>query len=535
VNCRYLSAFFVNNFHPIAFSNKRKKLCLWAESKTIIKMKRIIYGFLLFSASLMVVSCGEDNNEEILKYTTDKTLAIVKINLQQLDKKLPKDQILKDQSGNFSDEEKEKLKLFMNADENGIDVEKPLYIVTDQDKDGFAFSFFGWLTNPSKFEANFSKISGKKIHIDDTKKLIYSDDSLIGAINDDDMIVLSRHVGNPMAGMYGGSTGPGTAAGDKFYADLWKRKPLENKNTVEQIKKSLDSEADVSSWVNLYGLVNTFSKGYIETLAINKLLMGAGFGVNLNFGDGKIEFKGSTFFNDDLKKLVTKYYNGKSVDYNIVKSVDIDRTKSYMLAYMSPDFVKYFVKEAGFESMVNNFFASKNMDLTLEEITNALTGQYAFVQFREDKTAQPEAAVDEYGYPAYHYQQPKFLVALGINGNKAQKLINLLNSQPMVAQTAKIYTNKELLVVATDENDLALLKANKAAVNSTLKKPSGVTGYSWSDSEDMNKLLENSNRKVKMVSMESVSNVKDGNFSSDFTITLDKSKKNALHYLLGYE
>ncbi|AWI25881.1 hypothetical protein [Flavobacterium pallidum] len=496
-------------------------------------MKKIVYGFLLFSAALMV-SCGkDDNNEEILKYTTDKTLAIVKVNLQQLDKKLPKDEMLKDQSGHFSEKDKEKLELFLNADKNGLDIEKPLYLLTDQEKDGFAFSFFGWLTDKSKFEANFSRISGTKIHIDETKKLIYSDSNLIGSINDD-MIVLSRNVGNPMAGMYGGARPADSNASDKFYAELWKRKPIENKNTLEQIKSSLDSDADVSSWINLYGMVNTFSKGYIETLAINKLLIGAGFGVNMNFGEGKIEFKGSTFFNDDLKKLVEKYYKGKTADYDIVKNIDIDKTKNYSLGYMSPDFFRYFVKEAGFESMANNFLASRNV--TLEEITSALSGQYAFAQFRDDNTAaQAAPQVDEYGYPILPYSQPRMLLALGINGDKAQKLINLVSAEPMLAQAAKVYSNKELLVVASNENDLALLKTNKTATNSTLKKQSGVTGYSWSDSSDVNNLLENGSRKVKVVSMESVSNVKDGNFTSDITITLDKSKKNVLHYLMGYE
>lgn len=498
-------------------------------------MKRIIYGFLLFSATLLAVSCGsDDSNEEILKYTTDKTLAIVKVNLQQLDKKLPKEEIMKDESGNFSEKDKEKLKLFMNADENGIDVEKPLYLMTDQNKDGFVFSFFGWLTNPSKFEANFSKISGTKIKIDEAKNLIYSNDNLIGAINDH-MIVLSQNVTNPMNSMYGSSrvnaSGP---ANDQFYADLWKRKPLENKNAVEQIKKSLDSESDVSSWINLYGMINTFSKGYIETLAIDKVLKGAGMGFSLNFGEGKIEAKGSTFFNDDLKKLVEKYYSGKSIDYSIVKNIDIDRSKSYAVGYMSPEFFRYFIKEAGFETMANNFLESKN--LTVEEITNALSGHYAFVQFREDKNeSQAVPEVDEYGYPVPYYPQPKMLLALGINGGKAKKIVDLINAEPMLTQNAKVYSNNELLVVSNDDKGMEMVKSNKTAVNSTLKKKSDVTTYSWSDSEDINKMIERSDRKVKMVSMESSSNVKDGNFSSDITITLDKSKKNVLHYLMGYE
>ncbi|AWA29991.1 hypothetical protein HYN48_07830 [Flavobacterium magnum] len=496
-------------------------------------MKKIIYGLAVCLAILMA-SCGKDSdNEEILKYTTEKTLAIVKINLQQLDKKLPKDEMLNDKTGNFSDKDREKMELFLNADKNGVDIERPLYLMTDQDRDGFAFSFFGWLADQSKFTANFSKITGSKIRIDATTQLIYANDQLIGSIQDD-MIVLSRHVGNPMAMVYGGSTGsPDNTLTAGFYTALWKRKPVDNKNAIDQIEKSLDSGSDVSSWINLYGMINTFSKGYIETLAVNKLLIGAGFGVSLNFGEGKIAFKGSTFFNDDLKKLVQKFYNGKTVDYNIVKNIEIDRTKNYSLGYMSPEFIRYFVKEAGFESMANNFLESRG--ITLEEITNALTGQYAFTQFREDDTAQAAPQVDEYGFPVVSYAQPKFLLALGIHADKAQKLIGLVTAEPMLEQNAKVYHDKELLVVATNENDMALLKTNKPAVNSSLKKQSGVTGYSWSDASDANNMLQTGNRKLKVVSMESISNVRDGNFTSEVTITVDKSKKNVLHYLMGYE
>jgi len=522
-------------------------------------MKKIIYGFLLFTVGIMTVSCGSDSSDKvILQYTTDKTLAIVKINLDQLDKKLPKEEMLKDDSKKLSASEKEKMELFLNADKNGIDIEKPLYIVTEQNDKGFAFSFFGWLSDQAKFETNFSKISGKKITIDKTKNLIYADSELIGGIKDK-MIVLARGEGNPMEGMYGRVPANGGALTEKFYTDLWARKPLEDKNTVAQIEKSLEAKADISTWVNLYGVINTVSKGYIETLAVNKLLLNSGIGFNLNFEEGKIKLNTNTFFNEDLKKLVEQYYKGKSVDYSIVKNIDLDTAKSFGIGYVSFDFMKHLVKEAGFEAMVNNVLESQG--LTFEEITAALNGNYAFVMYKDvepapaaapaEDTADMAASTEDdiVGYEDPYVQaydpyaampKPNTLVALGINGAKAKKLIDLINkNSPAFSSYGQIYSNNNLLVFSTQESNLSLLKSNKAAANKKLDKKSGVNSYTWASGEDINTLIGSKlgakEGTVKMTKMESVSKIEDGNATSEVTITLDKDKKNALHYLMGYE
>ena len=488
-------------------------------------MKRILYGFLMFSAGLMAVSCGSDGTDDvILGFTTDNTIAIVKVDLNRLDEKLPKEEIMKDKSNKFSASDKEKMKLFMNAKDNGIDIEKPMYMMTDKEKDQFAFSFIGWLDDQAKFETNFSKISETKITIDKAKNLIYSDKNLIGSIKDD-MIVLSRTAGNPMGNLMGGGYAPSGEgeATEKFYTEFWTRKPTEKEALIAQVTKSLEADADMSAWVNVYAVVNTLSRGYVETLAVNKLLLDAGVGVNLNFDKGKIDFKTNTFFNEEMQKLVEKYYDGKGVDYDIVRNIDVDKAKMYSVGFFSVDFLKYFVKEAGFEPIANQVLESKG--LTLEDITAALNGKYAFAAFQE----QPVDPNDPYAYP-----KPSGVFALGINGDKANKIIDMIVADESFRYYAKMYHNKEVLVFATEDSQLQLLKDNKAAANKKLNKVSGVNSYTWATGEDFNKGFEGK-AKVKVVSMESTTKVEGGNGSSETVIKLDKDKKNALHYIFGYE
>ncbi|WP_294821718.1 hypothetical protein [uncultured Flavobacterium sp.] len=489
-------------------------------------MKRILYGFLMFSVGLMAVSCGSDSADEtILGYTTDNTIAIVKVNLDRLDEKLPKKEMMNDKSDKFSASEKEKMELFMNAEDNGIDITKPLYLMTDKDKDRFSFSIIGWLDDEAKFEKNFSKISETKITINKEKNLVYSDKELIGSIKDG-MIVLAKAAGNPMDGLMGRSAYAPSNNGEvteKFYADFWNRKPTEKEAMIGQIEKSLQADADMSAWVNVYTVVNTLSKGYIETLAVNKLILDAGVGFNLNFDKGKIDFRTNTFFNEEMQKLVKKYYDSKGVDYDIVKNIELDQAKMYSVGFFSIDFLKYFIKEAGFEPMANSVLQYQG--LTLEDITNALNGKYAFAMFPE----QPAPADDPYAYP-----KPSGVLVLGINGDKAGKLINAIEAEPNFSYYAKMFHNKDMLVFATEDSQLEQLKANKAAANKKLNKVSGVNSYTWATGEDFNKGFQG-HAKAKVISIESTSKIDGGNGSSETVIKLDKDKKNALHYLFGYE
>ena len=484
-------------------------------------MKKIIYATLSITILLLIASCGSKNNKQVLKYTTDKTIAISKINLEQLDEKFPKEEMLKDSSNNFSSIDKEKFKLFFNANENGIDIEEPLYILVDQDKENFATSFIVKVDDTKKFETNFSKITDTQIKIDKAKNLIYSNSELIGSINDD-VLVLSRLMSNPYGSSYGSS---GDAAADEeFYTNFWKRKTTENEKIIDQVNATLKDDADMSAWINVYAGISTLSRGYIETLAVNKLLIDAGIGIDLNFEKGNVAFNTQTFFNDDLQKLVEKHYDGKNVNYDLIKNIDIDNSKMFAVGFMSFDFIKHFVKEAGFEASLNKYLEYK--DITFEEITNALTGDYAFVNFKDEevKTDDP-----------YYYAKPNSLFALGIKGDNAKKVIDILSNDGMMNSLGGSFSNKEILVFATNQKDLNLLKTNKAAANKKLDKISGVNAYSWTDGEDISKSMNNEKNKAKIEEMVTVSNIKDGNLSSETNIKIDKKDKNALHYLMGYE
>lgn len=486
-------------------------------------MKKIHLFSLVVLSIILLTSCSGDDNSGILKFTTDKTLAISRINLEQFNEKLPKDEIVKDTTNHFSKNDKEKFKLFMNAGENGIDIEKPLYVIADESKGKYVFSFLMWLDDATKFETNFSKITDTKVTIDKNNNLVYSDGNLIGSVYGGDMIVLSK-VAN--YGGYSYSNSGETNADESFYKEFWSRKSNINDNVKDQINAALESKSDMSAWLNLHGMISAGTKGYIETLAVNKLLINAGMSLNLNFGEGNMVMNSKTYFNDDLKKLIEKNYDGKEVNYNILNGIDVDNAKSYGVGYFSFDFMKYFVKEAGFESSINHYL--ENRDLTFDEITNALNGDYAFVSYKDNVVIEDEY----YG----NYEKTSTLFALGINGGKAKKIVDMLHADGMFSSFGSIYNNNDILAFATDEQKFDLLKSNKKASNKSLDKKSGVNGYSWTSGDEFNKSYSQVKAaKFKFENMISTSKVSDGNFTTEITISIDKKKKNVIHYLMGYE
>lgn len=497
-------------------------------------MKLKNFAPFLIGLALILTSCSGNNNEEILKLTNEKTLGIVKFNIDDVIKKLPKEEILADTVKKFSNADKE-FRLFVRADELGINTENPFYITTESEKDKLITSCVFWLDDEVLFLKKFKEIYSKELTIDYDKNLVFSNKEVIGAFKDG-MFVLSNKSYDP----YTSRTKQyqyydedyveeDMTVSKEFYTNFFTRKPLEDENIIDNIDKALTDDADASVWVNLHGIVSTATKGYIETLAINKLLIGSGFGFNLTFGEGKIECNGESFFNEDMKKIVEKYYQDKGINYDLVKSINIDNSKSFALGYFSLDFMKYFIKEAGFESTINNFLAYR--DITIDDFVNGFTGDYAFIT---NGTIKKEINNEYLGY-TQEIEMPSYALIFGKKGDKAKKIIDMLHNEESLMDHV-VFAEKDKLVVSNDTLTFDYYKSKKTPENKKLDKKSGVTSISWSSGADFNKSLGNTNgMKAKIVSVTSESKMKDGNSTGQFVITLDKKDKNAICYLIGYE
>lgn len=494
-------------------------------------MKLKSFAPFIVGLALLLTSCTGNDNKEILKLTNEKTLGIVKVNLDDIIQKLPKEKILADTVNKFSNSDKE-FRLFVRADELGIDTDEPFYITTEAEKDKFITSYIFSLDDELLFLRKFKEIYATDLTIDYDKNLVYENKKAVGAFKDG-IFVMSKKSIDPLTSRarqydyyYDEYEEEDIFVSEAFYKNFFTRKAVEDDAILETIDTALKEDTDASIWVNLHGIISNASKGYIETLAINKLLIGSGFGFNLNFGEGNIACKGESFFNEDMTKIVEKYYEDKDINYDIVDHVELDSANLFNIGYFSTDFVKYFIKEAGFEATANKFLESK--DITLEDIFKTFNGQYAFVNYKE--TSLNKIAYDG---SSYDYKVPNSLLVLGVTKEKSQKVMNLLN-EPFLNLGDNFYINDKVIAFSMVPNNFNLFKTNKKAKNTKLNKVTDVTSYSYGNSKEFNAALK-SNLKNNIVEMISTSKIDDGNAVSEVNITFEKKDKNILHYMMGYE
>ena len=470
-------------------------------------MRNLLYVF----AFAMLFSCSSSgNNNDVLTYTTDATLGLSRVNLNTISDKIPVEKILKEKK-DLQNDHKLFLQLVSKPKESGIDIDHPLYFIVDQGKSTNEpdIKAFFWIDDKAKFQKSMTDLTKSKVTID-KKDFIYVDGKMSGSIKGKTAIVSSDYSYNSS---YSSGMDSISKLNEKYFTDFWARKGTTNSAIKDQVNKSLVSDKDISGWINIASVASFASKGYIETLAVNKLIKDSGIGFDFNFDKGKSEMDTKTFFNNDMKKIVEKYYDKNKINYDLVKNVDLDQSKSFSLGFFSLDFMKYLIKEAGFEATINHYLASTNK--TLEDITSTFTGDYAFVEFK-----QPADSVD--------YYRSNSAFVLGFNPKNKAQLTAFL--QGPLGEDKKYVIGDNQVIFSEDNNVIHQFKSKKEGKNSKLNKKSGITAYSWSDGKDYNTNKENSS--VKIIDVVNESKEDDGNMVSKTVFTLDKKDENALYYLI---
>lgn len=480
-----------------------------------MKNTQIKFLFCLFAVTILF-SCNSGKNNDVLNYTTDKTLGLSRINLNSISEKIPVEKILKEKT-DLKQDEKFFLQLVSKPKESGINTDKPLYFIVDQGKstsDPDVKAFF-WIDDKAKFQKSMSDLTKSKVTID-KKDFIFVDGKLTGSLKGDIAVLSSEYSYNSPYSYSGYSNNMGNPSpklNEKYFTDFWNRNGTSNDAIKDQVNLSLVNDKDVSGWVNLSAVANFASKGYIETLAVNKLITDSGIGFDFDFEKGKAAMDTKTFFNDDMKKIVEKYYDKNSINYDLVKNVELNNAKSFSIGFFSLDFMKYLIKEAGFEATINHYLASTNR--TLEDITSTFTGDYAFVDFNKD----PKDSIN--------YYKSNSAVVLGFNPKKKEILEGLLKGS--LGQTKQYLIGDKEVIFSEDDKVIYQFQSKKAGKSSKLDEKSGITSYSWSDGKDYN---NKEKATVKVVDAVNESKETDGNLVSETTFTLDKKDENALYYLI---
>lgn len=472
---------------------------------------KLFKNYLLLFALIILASCSSNGNSDILNYTLNNTLGVSRVNLNTISKKIPAEKILKEKK-NIKENERLMLQLISKPKESGMDMDSPLYVMVDQSeqKKGLEYKLIFNITDKAKFQTTMSTISKSKITIND-KDFILKDGVIIGSLNKKLAVIIQ----NDDSGFYN-SYSQGSSSKALTEVDIknfWNRKGTDNKTIKEQINKSLSSDKDLSAWMNIGAIASYVSKGYIETLAVFSLIKDSGYNVNLNFEKGSVDMETRSFFNDGLKKVVTKYYKGKDINYDLVKNVELDHSKTFSLGFFSLDLVSYIIKEAGLEATINNYLGYAGT--TVNDITTTFNGDFAIVE------TLPNAKQDN----AYNSSKPSII--LGVNKNATEKLKVFLQN-PILANVKNIYQDNQILFSENLETANQFKNRIKAK-NSILDKKSNVIFNTWSNGDDFGITKQDV---VKITNIKGDGKMDDGDMISKSKIEISKKDENALYYFI---
>jgi len=485
---------------------------------------RKIHLFLLIGFTVLFAACSSKSDNVVLNYTTDKTLGIARYNLNNFVEKVSPEKLLQEKP-NLDKELTMLLQLASKPSEAGIDITKPLYVIVDPGKKAYSpqVNILFSLTDKTKFQEKMSSIIKETVKIDE-KDYIYIKEELVGSYKDGLAVFCIEEPKRSYSYDDDGNRNKASMNTPEKLDAFWARKGDAKASIKEQVSKALTDKKDVAAWMNIESVALYVSAGYIESLAVFKLLKDAGISANFNFDNGKFELESSTYFNADMKSILNKYYAKNSVNYDLVKYVDIDSASTYSFSYISLDLVKYIIKESGFETKIN--LELQELETNLDEITSLLTGDFAIANFKPTSND--------------YYYDNKAAAVIGFNKDKRSLIDKFVEIFEMETPGFAIGENE--ILVSSDSTIIAQFTNKVAAKNAKLNKVSGVNSYTWTDANDLyrnyfyaSKSDVDDQMPIKVVDMVSEAKVTDGDLYGKFTVNFDKKDQNVIYYLFRYE
>jgi hypothetical protein len=300
-------------------------------------------------------------------------------------------------------------KLLENWKNAGIDMNNKFVMFVYEDKKNTNplnntanFSFA--LTDAKKFE-NFLKsqkdlkttevIKGKNhsyIKIDDELVISWNDNTaLLTAYSNS---VTSKF--SPMTSQYREET----RENDKLLKLIDKFYNLKESDRITSIKAfnvMMEKKADAYMFTSMNSLTNRLSSLPIQILKLDELLAKNYTVGYINFENGKIDVKATTFYNDKLSSLLKQYEN-ENVKLSLIENFPAINANAAMLLSFKPELIEGLLKELQLDAFVESGLASSKMNVTTKEIVKCLSGNFALAMgdFSNPMTDVPTEKPNEF-------------------------------------------------------------------------------------------------------------------------------------------
>jgi hypothetical protein len=322
-----------------------------------------------FMAVLLFTSCSKKSNKQG-RYIPETAAAVMHINGESLNAKLPWEEIKKNQW--FAEMQKDTTvskfgkTVLDNPENSGIDVKGDLLLFYVNDSLGAYMAIEGGVTDMTKFKAMLLEGSkegketikdGYTYFVNENDCVAYNKEKFFAAIHTSDFNKTVNSFELPTDTSFGGvdtnkdkivKRDMATAA-----AQLISLAEDKSMSKNEKFSELIASKGDAHFWFNAKYFDATKNLGAMASMAnLSKLYDGAITVGTLNFENGKIDVDVKSYGGKEMTDLYKKY-NGSSIDKTMLQNIPSQNVAGVFAFNFKPEGIKEFLKLLNMDGLVN--------------------------------------------------------------------------------------------------------------------------------------------------------------------------------------
>lgn len=398
--------------------------------------RKSLFG-LMAVALVLIVGCGTGDKSAVA-IPKDAGL-VIHINTPSLTSKLSWKEI---QETNWFKEAYNEVddslaqKVLGNPEASGINTEVPLvFFVKRQGKNAYVV-FEGALKDAAAFEAFNKQMRPKATGSKDGDLNILKLESKFIATWKDNRFayVGADDMGYAKYDADGGSNTPSVNSDSlvTFAKVVYDLKGDNSLTSDDRFSSLLKEKGDAHLWLSSDNFTGDMLGEVFAATKLSDLTRGNISAATLNFDNGKIEMQSSSYYNNEMGKLLDKY-KMKHIDGDMLARIPSENIAGVFTWNYPPEGLKEFLKIGGLDGMTNGFLGK--VGYSLDEFVKANKGDVLIAASDYTlKTEQVTIPSYEEGGAPYTYTKSspsvKVLFAVSINDKPAfDKLVSVVKAQ----------------------------------------------------------------------------------------------------------
>lgn len=291
-----------------------------------------------------------------------------------------------------------------NPENTGIDIKKDLVVFVNKDSAGGYAAFEGTVKDAAKFKTYYTSVlknatASQKEGIDYLSKekitVSWNKEMFVVVMDLPEMKEMNELQQNSLFDSTANTTTPAIAARNTVSTaeSIYKIKEDKSLGKDERFSKMVNDNADMHFWLNIEALYKSMPG--MEAMAMvnfTKMYEENRMASSVNFDNGKISAKFSSYTNKELAKIYKKYA-GDNISADMATKLPAKEMAVYFAMNFKLQAIPEMVKLMGMDGLLN--MAAGLMGFSMDDLVKAFKGdfQFAAYDFKTDSLGRTEPNV----------------------------------------------------------------------------------------------------------------------------------------------